>query len=205
MTIMESDIATRTERYRTFQLKIIYWGPGESGKTTNYNQLRLVFSEYLLTRGFSIETTTHRTLWNDSIHLGFPLKTNIFLEINVTTATGQERFLSTREYILQNADGVIFVADSDPSKMDENKRSFEELLVYTSDLDLPINIQLNKRDLPNAISITNFRKSMQLPESEKDREGFPLIYEAIASEGEGVKECFLDMIQKFFKKRAAKN
>lgn len=197
---MESGVAIVPSMRKHIQIKVIYWGPGESGKTTNYQQLKSLFADHLLTKGFSIETTNHRTLWNDSVHLGFPFGNDYFLEINIATATGQERFLSTREYILQNADGVIFVADSDPQKSLENIRSFEELTAYTAELDLPINIQLNKRDLDNAVKLADFRKQMQLPEFEKDAQGFPIIYEAIAAEGEGVRECFLDLIFKIIKK-----
>jgi len=99
------------------QFKIVYWGPGESGKTTNYFRLREKFNGVKLNSGYSIETTDGRTLWQDSIRLSFYLnlkdvKFNIITQI--VTATGQERFLSTREYVLDGADGVVFVADSNP-------------------------------------------------------------------------------------------
>ena len=89
------------------QFKIVYWGPGESGKTTNYFRLREKFSGLKLNSGYSIETTDGRTLWQDSIRLSFYLnlkkvKFNIITQI--VTATGQERFLSTREYVLDGAD-----------------------------------------------------------------------------------------------------
>jgi len=117
------------------QFKVVYWGPGESGKTTNYFRLREKFDGLKLNRGYSIETTDGRTLWQDSIRLSFYLnlediKFNIITQI--VTATGQERFLSTREYILDGADGVVFVADSDSDKLEQNKRSFRELVSFSN-------------------------------------------------------------------------
>ncbi len=105
------------------QFKVVYWGPGESGKTTNYFRLREKFDGVKLNRGYSIETTDGRTLWQDSVRLSFYLnlekvKFNVITQI--VTATGQERFLSTREYVLDGADGVVFGGDSDPDMMVQN-------------------------------------------------------------------------------------
>ena len=140
------------------QFKVVYFGPGESGKTTNYFRLREKFDGVKLNSGYSIETTDGRTLWQDSIRLSFYLnlkniKFNIITQI--VTATGQERFLSTREYVLDGADGVVFVADSDPEQMEQNKRSFRELISFTRDKHIPYVIQLNKRDIESAISKKN--------------------------------------------------
>src|SRR5665648_198044 len=91
------------------QFKIVYWGPGESGKTTNYFRLREKFDGIKLNRGYSIETTDGRTLWQDSVRLSFYLnleKVKFNIVTQIVTATGQERFLSTREYVLDGADGV---------------------------------------------------------------------------------------------------
>ena len=83
--------------------------------------------------------------------------------------------------MLQNADGVIFVADSNPQKMPDNQRSFQELIAFTQDTGIPILIQLNKRDLPNGISVMTFKRALGLPEADTDGFGFPIVYEAIAA------------------------
>ena len=86
------------------QFKVVYWGPGESGKTTNYFRLRENFDGVKLNRGYSIETTDGRTLWQDSVRLSFYLnleKVKFNIVTQIVTATGQERFLSTREYVLE--------------------------------------------------------------------------------------------------------
>ena len=179
------------------QFKVVYWGPGESGKTTNYFRLREKFDGVKLNRGYSIETTDGRTLWQDSVRLSFYLnlenvKFNIITQI--VTATGQERFLSTREYVLGGADGVVFVADSDPKKMEQNKRSFRELVSFTSEQNVPFVIQLNKRDLEGAISEKGFKNELGLPKFEKYEDGTQVIYPTVALEGESVRKCFEDLM-----------
>ena len=179
------------------QFKVVYWGPGESGKTTNYFRLREKFDAVKLNRGYSIETTDGRTLWQDSVRLSFYLnlakvKYNIITQI--VTATGQERFLSTREYVLDGADGVVFVADSDPQKMEQNKRSFRELTSFTQDQPIPYVIQLNKRDLDEAISVEAFKKEIGLPQFEEYEDGTRVVYPTVAVEGESVRICFEDLM-----------
>lgn len=179
------------------QFKVVYWGPGESGKSTNYFRLREKFHGVKLNSGYSIETTDGRTLWQDSVRLSFYLnlkdvKFNIITQI--VTATGQERFLSTREYVLDGADGVVFVADSDPEKMEQNKRSFRELLNFTRNKHTPYVIQLNKRDLENAISLKAFKKELDLPQSEKYADNTLVVYPTVALEGDSVRSCFEDLM-----------
>lgn len=179
------------------QFKIVYWGPGESGKTTNYFRLREKFNGIILNKGISIETTDGRTLWQDSIRISFFLnlgdvKFNVIAQI--VTCTGQERFLQTREYVLDGADGVVFVGDSEPDKMEQNKRSFRELLSFTKKSKIPYVIQLNKRDIENAVEIDAFKKQLGLASSGTYEDGTTVVYPVIALNGENVKECFEDLI-----------
>ena len=193
----------------SMQVKIMYWGPGEAGKTTNYEQLKKIFKDNQISQGFSIATTQQRTLWSDSVHFRFVLNSlKLELIVLVATTTGQERFLSTREYILQNADGVIFVGDSHPEKLEETKRSFEELVAFTRANGIPILVQLNKRDVRNAIAEIDFRKALGLPALEKDGDGHKIVYPAIATDAKRlneIKEIFLDLIAKILKRKLAKN
>ncbi|MCK4237716.1 MAG: GTPase domain-containing protein [Candidatus Lokiarchaeota archaeon] len=183
------------------QFKIVYWGPGESGKTTNFLRLKEKFSLLKISNGYSIDTTDGRTLWHDSIFFTFNLqikgkKYNIITQI--TTCTGQERFLSTREYVIDGADGVIFVGDSCPDKIEQNKRSYRELISFVNRNNIPIVIQLNKRDLPDAISLKNFKKHLGLPNLDKNEDGTPIVYETVALEGENVVRIFEDLVMKIF-------
>ena len=192
-----SDKSGTNSLKEVLQFKVVYWGPGESGKTTNYFRLREKFDGVKLNRGYSIETTDGRTLWQDSVRLSFYLnleKIKFNLITQIVTATGQERFLSTREYVLDGADGVVFVADSDPEKMEQNKRSFRELNSFTSEQSVPFVIQLNKRDLEGAISIDKFKKELGLPRFEAYEDGTQVVYPTVAIEGESVRKCFEDLM-----------
>ena len=192
-----SDKSGKNSLKEVLQFKIVYWGPGESGKTTNYFRLREKFDGVKLNRGYSIETTDGRTLWQDSIRLSFYLnleKVKFNIVTQIVTATGQERFLSTREYVLDGADGVVFVADSDPNKIEQNKRSFRELISFTSEQNVPFVIQLNKRDLEGAISEERFKKELGLPIFEKYDDGTKVIYPTVAIEGDSVRKCFEDLM-----------
>lgn len=182
---------------RLVQFKIVYWGPGESGKTTNFFRLREKFHSFKITRGYSIETSEGRTLWQDSVFLSFnfSIKGNAYqIIVQVVTCTGQERFLSTREYVLDGADGIVFVADSNPEKMEQNKRSFRELVNFTSSKEIPHVIQLNKRDLEYAVSVKSFKTNLGLPKEEKYQDGTFVVYPAKALEGKNVMACFQDLM-----------
>ncbi len=194
------------DRSNMLQFKIVYWGPGESGKTTNFLRLREKFDLLRLSKGYSIETTEGRTLWEDSLYLLFDftlrdIKFNIIT--HVVTCTGQERFLSTREYVLEGADGIVFVGDSDPEKLEQNKRSFRELVSFASTKNIPYQVQLNKRDLEDAIKISKFKIALGLPLVESYPDGSMVIFPTEALQGKNVVECFkhivLQVIFEYFK------
>ncbi|MFX1277713.1 MAG: ADP-ribosylation factor-like protein [Promethearchaeota archaeon] len=179
------------------QFKIVYWGPGESGKTTNFFRLKEKFDLLKLTRGYSIETTEGRTLWEDSLYLLFKFSfQDLYFNIitHVVTCTGQERFLSTREYVLDGADGIMFIGDSDPEKIEQNKRSFRELVSFAKKKEIPYLIQLNKRDLDKTISIKDFKLHLGLPLQEKYPDGTYIVYPTEALQGKNVIKCFKDLI-----------
>lgn len=198
---------TNTAKPEMLQFKIIYWGPGESGKTTNFAVLGERFKSKKISQGFSIETTDNRTLWQDSLYFQFDFTFQIpyKIVIQVATSTGQERFLSTREYVVEGADGAIFVADSDPMRMNSNIRSYNELITFAKQQKIPILTSLNKRDLPNKISIDEFKTMLRLPKAEVDQFGHKIVYETIATEGTGVVEIFNDMIERILYNYFSKN
>jgi len=193
------------DRSNMLQFKIVYWGPGESGKTTNFLRLREKFDLLRLSKGYSIEATEGRSLWEDSYLLfDFTLKDIKFNIItHVVTCTGQERFLSTREYVLDGADGIVFVGDSDPEKLEQNKRSFRELVGFASTKNIPYQVQLNKRDLENAIELNKFKIALGLPLAESYPDGSQVIYPTEALQGKNIVECFkhivLQVIFEYFK------
>ena len=179
------------------QFKIVYWGPGESGKTTNFIYLREKFNSIKISNGFSIETSDGRTLWQDALFISFKFdlgEVNYDIITQIVTCTGQERFLSTREYVLDGADGIVFVGDSDPNLVEQNKRSFRELIGFVNAKKIPYVVQLNKRDLDDAIPINSFKKSLGLPLDEVYSDGTYVIYPTIALEGKNVVKCFQDLL-----------
>jgi len=191
-----SDLKTRHVD-RIVQFKIVYWGPGESGKTTNFQRLKERFFNVKLTDGYSIETTDGRTLWQDSLFLSFDISLGeLAFEIitQIVTCTGQERFLATREYIIDGADGIVFVGDSDPEKLEQNKRSFRELVSFAGPKKIPYVVQLNKRDLDGALTEHDFKKHLGLPAEQAFQDGSPVIYPTVASEGKNVVKCYQDLI-----------
>ncbi|TFG28664.1 MAG: hypothetical protein EU532_04810 [Promethearchaeota archaeon] len=182
---------------KLIQFKIVYWGPGESGKTTNFLRLREKFHHLKITGGFSIETTEGRTLWQDSVFFSFKFKLRekeYIIITQIVTCTGQERFLSTREYVLDGADGIVFVGDSSPEMIEQNKRSFRELVNFSNPKQIPFIVQLNKRDLHNAISVEQFKKQLGLPLDDNYSDGTLVVYPAIALQGENVVRCFQDLL-----------
>ncbi len=188
------------------QIKIVYWGPGESGKTTSFHRIREIYCTTKLTDGYSIQTTDGRTLWQDSVFLKIPFEIGKYkytIIAQIVTCTGQERFLATREYVLNGADGIIFVADSDPEKLEENKRSYREMANFAKPHSVQYLIQLNKRDIPNAISEDNFKKALNLPKEDKFEDGTFVVYNTTAIEGRNVALCFKHLISliifEFFK------
>jgi transcription initiation factor TFIIB len=192
------------------QFRIVYYGPTKSGKTSNFKVLQQQFSTKKLTKGYSIETTNGSTLWHDSLYILFKFEIKNIkygLIVQIVSAPAFKNFSATRKRILEGADGVIFVADSDPSKMEPNRQSFQELISIIGNHSVPIIIQLNKRDLKNAISIDEFNRSLNLADKFKYPDGPFALYPANALEGKNILKCFktliLQVIFNFFKNKIA--
>src|SRR5512147_990402 len=138
--------------------KIVYYGPGLSGKTTN---LQYVFKKVPSeTRGelISLATDADRTLYFDFLPVNVGTIQGFATKFQLYTVPGQVYYNATRKLVLRGVDGLVFVADSQPDKMDENIESLtnleENLLEYGYNAaDLPMVIQFNKRDLPGVMSV----------------------------------------------------
>ncbi len=163
--------------------KIVYYGPGLSGKTTN---LQYVHSKVPgNTRGdlISLATEADRTLYFDFLPINIGTINGFAAKFQLYTVPGQVYYNATRKLVLRGVDGVVFVADSQTDKMDENIESLanleDNLQEYGYDLDnLPMVIQYNKRDLPNVLSLDELN-------SQLNHKGRPF-YEASATIGNGV-------------------
>lgn len=163
--------------------KVVYYGPGMSGKTTNLEIVHQKAPEENKGELTSISTDGDRTLFFDFMPLDLGNVAGMRTKFQLYTVPGQVYYNSTRKLVLQGVDGVIFVADSDPDKMDENIESYanliENLEEYGKDVrELPHVIQYNKRDLPNAMPVAEMDKRL-------NKFGVPT-FEAVACTGEGV-------------------
>ncbi|HEX4900381.1 MAG TPA: GTPase domain-containing protein [Pyrinomonadaceae bacterium] len=168
---------------REINCKIVYYGPGLCGKTTN---LQYIFdSTAPQSRGklISLATETDRTLFFDFMPLELGTVRGFKTRFHLYTVPGQVFYDASRKLILKGVDGVVFVADSQEERMDANVESLynleENLRAQGYDPDkIPYVLQLNKRDLPNVLPIEDITAELR-------RNGEPVI-EAVASSGSGV-------------------
>jgi signal recognition particle receptor subunit beta len=168
---------------KEIQCKIVYYGPGMSGKTTNLELVHAKAPEDHRGELTSIATTGERTLYFDYMPLDLGQIAGISTKFQLYTVPGQIYYKSTRRLVLQGVDGIVFVADSSAAKLRENKESFADLEDNLKEMgkslkDVPIVVQYNKRDLPDAMSIEEL-------EAEVNPYEFPST-EATATLGEGV-------------------
>ncbi|GAB6075208.1 GTP-binding protein [Desulfurobacterium crinifex] len=166
-------------------LKIVYWGPEQSGKTKNIVQLSRLFTKS--GRLVTLVGEDGFTVCFDFLNPVVTLKNGYKVKYLVFAAPGRDAFKLSRELVLQGTDGVVFVVDSDIKRLDDNKKSFSELLSLLEKHEkifgkVPIVVQYNKRDLPTALPVEKLRKELNL-------ESYPEV-EATAINGEGTLETF---------------
>jgi len=168
---------------KSVTVKIVYYGPGMSGKTTNLEIVHQRAPESNKGDLTSISTDGDRTLFFDFMPLDLGTVAGMRTQFQLYTVPGQVYYNSTRKLVLQGVDGVIFIADSSASMMEENLESLrnleENLREYGKDImTIPMVIQYNKRDLPDALPVEEL-------EAKINRFGAPS-FEGIASSGQGV-------------------
>jgi len=147
-------------------IKLVYYGPAMSGKTTNLMRLHDELNTDLKGEIMMMETTNDRTLFFDLLPLGFTTSSGLLIKFKVYTVPGQVVHDSTRKAVLSRSDGVVFVADSQTSQSINNGQAFENLEANAGrvglDFDhLPLVIQYNKRDLADIISETEVKERWQ--------------------------------------------
>jgi mutual gliding-motility protein MglA len=170
---------------REITCKIVYYGPGRSGKTTNLQHIHGLLPEETRGRIVSLATEMDRTLFFDFLPVDLGTISGFQVRFQLYTVPGQVYYDATRRLVLQGADGVVFVADSQPSRQEENLESFrnlqENLLKQGVDpRAVPVCIQYNKRDLPEAVGVEEMERTLNY---RGDRS-----LEASAATGEGVVE-----------------
>ncbi|HTL98655.1 MAG TPA: hypothetical protein VL181_07610 [Holophagaceae bacterium] len=165
--------------------KIVYYGPGLCGKTTNLQHIYDTLPGDGRGKMLSLATQTDRTLFFDFLPIDLGTIRGMKTRIQLYTVPGQVFYDATRKLVLRGADAVVFVADSQAPALESNKESFQNLIDNLKDQGtdlyaIPHVLQWNKRDTPNALPIATLDK-------EVNRFNAPT-FEACAMKGEGVKE-----------------
>ncbi len=137
---------------RVIECKIVYYGPGRSGKTTNLEYIFKAGKKYTDSELVSINTKGDRTLFFDFLPLGLGKIRGCDVKVQLYTVPGQAKYNSTRKLVLKNVDGVVFVADSLEIRRKENLVSLKDLQQNLAEkniniFEIPLIIQYNKRDL----------------------------------------------------------
>lgn len=181
---------------RKLTLKVVYYGPALSGKTTNLMQLHSLMRPERKGELMVLETRDDRTLFFDLLPIGLRGERGLDLRLKIYTVPGQVQHDSTRKAVLSRADGVVFVADSHPAQQDNNANAFDNLADNLQKLGmdierLPMAVQFNKRDLPNAVAEHELQSRW---------EGTPWspLCMASAIEGKGVLETFQHLLNNLY-------
>ena len=148
---------------REINCKIVYYGPGLCGKTTNLQFVYKKTNPVQKGKLISLATETERTLFFDFLPLALGDIKGFKIRFHLYTVPGQVFYAASRKLILKGVDGVVFVADSQIERMEANIESLDDLKINLAeqgyDLDkLPYTIQYNKRDLPNVAPVDNMNK-----------------------------------------------
>lgn len=170
---------------REINCKIVYYGPGLCGKTTNLQFIYRKTNPQARGKMISLATETDRTLFFDFLPLSLGDIRGFKTRFHLYTVPGQVFYDASRKLILKGVDGVVFVADSQVERMEANIESFENLRLNLKeqgyDLDaLPTVLQWNKRDLPNVVPVDEMEKTLNYRSVPS--------FEAVAPEGIGVFE-----------------
>jgi small GTP-binding protein len=174
---------------QTISIKIVYFGPAFSGKTTS---IKALFSHFGKAEALhSIESTVERTLFFDYGTVTFQNE-EWKLKIHIYTTTGQDFYFVTRPVTLRAVDGIIMVLDSQEVVYERNLASWQELISYFHETikELPIIIAFNKQDLPGKFKPRDFLNEIQFDKYRNVEKRF-----TIAISGEGVLDCFEDILR----------
>lgn len=178
-------MALHNQAAKEIVYKIAYHGPGMSGKTTNLRFIHNTLPGRQAGRFLVLDTAVERTLYFDFLPLVFALDDSYKVRFHLYTVPGQSYYDASRKLVLKGVDGVVFVADSNPDKMNFNLESMEMLRkdlagVEVKYSEVPLVMQYNKRDLPGALSVAELDAKLN------DRK--VAVIEAVAVDGIGVYE-----------------
>jgi signal recognition particle receptor subunit beta len=183
---------------KEISFKIVYYGPGMSGKTTNLVYIHKTLAEEVKGEMVTLDTDEERTLFFDFFPLELGCVGGYRVRFNMYTIPGQVYYEASRRLMLDGADGVVFVADSNPLRFEQNLTSYQmmedNLKSYGLDpKKFPSVLQYNKRDLADAVCVGSLEEALKL--------NGVSVKEAVATEGRGVMETIREVstlvIQRF--------
>ncbi len=180
---------------REINCKVVYYGPGLGGKTTNLQWIYDKSGDKSKGKMISLATETDRTLFFDFLPLDLGTVRGFRTRFHLYTVPGQVFYDASRKLILRGVDGVVFVADSQQERMDANIEALanlkENLIEHGYDLKtIPYVLQLNKRDLPNILSVDELKAEL-VNNSEP-------VFESVAFQGCGVFETLKEVARQVF-------
>jgi hypothetical protein len=189
-------MADYDERKRTLTIKLVYYGPALSGKTTNLMQLHDLIQPERIGDLMVMETKGDRTLFFDLMPLGFTAPSGLRIKLKLFTVPGQVQHDSTRKAVLSRADGVVFVADSQNSQSVNNAESFQNLAENCARVGLdfetlPLVVQYNKCDLPDILSAAEISDRWAAAP-------WPVLF-SVALTGQGVRETFHELLASVYR------
>ena len=188
-------MADMDPHHRSLTLKVVYYGPALSGKTTNLISLHDLLTPELKGELMTLDTRNDRTLFFDLIPLGFRAPSGLLLKFKLFTVPGQVAHDATRKAVLSRADAVVFVADSQRTQGLNNGESFDNLAHNAQQVGLnferlPLVVQYNKRDLPDILSEDAIHQRWQ---------GAPWpVTMACAVQGRGVRETYETLLTRLY-------
>jgi len=177
---------------REINCKIVYYGPGLGGKTTNIQHIHEKTRSEAKGKLISLATETDRTLFFDFLPIELGTIRGFRTRFHLYTVPGQVFYDASRKLILKGVDGVVFVADSQEMRMDANVEAVhnlkENLKDHGYDLDkVPYVLQYNKRDLPSAVSVAEMERALRFKQEPT--------FEAVATKGTGVYDTLKGIVK----------
>ncbi len=178
---------------REIQFKVVYYGPGLGGKTTNLEFIHRKSNPASRGKLVSMNTESERTLFFDLLPVDLGIFRGYTVRLHLCTVPGQIAFDQTRRMILRNVDGIVLVVDSQRDRLDANVdsiRNLETNLVLQGDdpSRMPLVVQYNKRDTPTALGLATLRSALLVPEGVAE-------IQACAVQGAGVFETFKAIVK----------
>ncbi len=178
---------------REVQFKVVYYGPGLGGKTTNLEFIHRKSNPANRGKLVSMNTESERTLFFDLLPVDLGSFRGYSVRLHLCTVPGQIAFNRTRQMVLRNVDGIVFVVDSQRERLDDNVgsiRNLETNLLLQGDdpSRMPLVVQYNKRDLRNAMAPEELREALNVPPDVRE-------IEACAVRGEGVFDTFKAIVK----------